>query len=297
MFSDVIINQQFSKFLNKNEKLIFRIFELLKQYKKGIPNTYKYSDKYPPKRSNYKYTDKLYIACILYITLNNSSWTSFIGPIEGKQVHKRFREYCKMKLFKKLFNALIENYLSDIESDFLLTDTSNAYNKQCIELGKGNPYHKNKKSVKISAVTDIKGIPLNISVHEGNKHDTKCFKDDIIKDMSKRILNNRLKRYDKTITLIADKGYDAKIIRELLKKRKVISLIKPNNRNTKDENKKRKLTEAQELIYKKRVRIEHFFSRLKKYPKTNCVYERYINSYENLLLLISSKIITENLNK
>src|SRR4029078_1184367 len=111
MIQKVTINQSFSNFLNKHERIILKLFDLIKSFKNDIPNTYKYSLKYPPKRSNYKYTDKLFIGCILYIILNNSSWISFIVPIPGKQVHKKFKEYCKMNYFKKFFNKSIKEYL------------------------------------------------------------------------------------------------------------------------------------------------------------------------------------------
>lgn len=78
----VDINPLFSKFLNKHEEITLKLFEI-KLFKKNIPNTYKYSKKYPPRRKGYKYTDKLFIGCILYIAINNYSWTAFIGPIEG----------------------------------------------------------------------------------------------------------------------------------------------------------------------------------------------------------------------
>ena len=93
---EIIINQSFSNFLNKHEKVIPKLLDKVKSFKKNIPNTYKYSLKYPRPRKIYKYTDKLFIGCILYIALNNYSWTSFIVLIPGKQVHKRFKEHCKI---------------------------------------------------------------------------------------------------------------------------------------------------------------------------------------------------------
>lgn len=295
MYTKIHINKSFSNFMNKYDKLIIVIFDLLKHIKKDIPNTYQYSIKYPPKRSNYKYTDKLYIACILHITLNNSSWSSFIGPIEGKQVHKRFREYCKYNLFQKLFNKLVKTYLEDSEIDFLLTDTTNVFNKLSIECSKGNPYYKNKKVIKVSAITDSTGIPLNVSVYDGNNHDSKCLQNDIIKIAHNSTLNNKIKKFQNRVTLIADKGYDAKIIKIMLRKRGINSIIKPNNRNTKALHKIRSLNSDQERLYKKRIKVEHLFSWIKKYPKINCIYEKSFESYKNLLLLVCSKIINDNI--
>ena len=48
----------------------------------------------------------------------------------------------------------------------------------------------------------------------------------------------------------------------------------PINKNTKDPHKRRYLTQAQKQIYKNRIKIEHFFGVIKRYPEINCVYER-----------------------
>ncbi len=74
-------NKTFSNFLNKHEQFILKLYNIIASFKKNIPNTYQYSEKYLPPRSNYKYTDKLFIGCILYVSLNNYSWTSSITPI------------------------------------------------------------------------------------------------------------------------------------------------------------------------------------------------------------------------
>jgi len=291
MMNEVFINRHFSNFLNKHENIILNIFDTLKTFKNDIPNTYKYSYKYPPKRNNFKYTDKLYIGCILYITLNNRSWLSFIGPIEGKQVHKRFREYCKYNLFEDTFNTTIDKYLNGNSFNLLLTDTTNIYNKQSVEVTNKNPYHKNKRSIKVSAITDGYGIPLNINVYDGNMHDSKCIIKDIDDITKNNTINDKIIKMNEKITMIADKGYDSKNIRRLLRKKRIIPLIKPNNRNTRDESKKRSLNVNQEKIYKKRIKVEHFFGIIKKYPKINSVYEKTIKSYTNLLFIVSSMLI------
>jgi hypothetical protein len=83
MIYEVFINKQFSRFLEKYDYFVDKLFHKLKLFKNDIVNAYVFSSKDPPKRKNYKYTDKLFLGCILYIVLNNCSWTSFIGPIDG----------------------------------------------------------------------------------------------------------------------------------------------------------------------------------------------------------------------
>jgi transposase len=292
MFHQIHINKSFSKFLNKYNRIILEAFNVIRSFKGDIPNTYQYSHKYPPKKITYKYTDKLYIACMLYISINNSSWTSFIGPIEGKQVHKRFMEYSKNKIFKRLFDLAKLNYLlSEPDTNTILADTTNIVNKQSIEINHRNHYNKNKKTIKISAITDNKGSPLHISVMDGNVHDMKCFDKDIDEFTKKKEIIDKLRRAGKRVILIADKGYDSQRIRNKLKKNNMKPLIKPNNRNTKDKTKIRTFNRHQEKMYKNRIKIEHFFGIIKRYPKVNSVYEKTMNSYLNIVLLVSAMIL------
>ena len=281
--------KSFSDFLNKYDKIILKLFNIVASFKKHCPNTYQYSIKFPPLRSNFKYTDKLFIGCILHVSLNSSSWNSFIGPIPGKQIHKKFMEYSKLGVFKQLFNDAIKEY-SDKSNNFDLisTDTSTIHNKNCTELRHKIPYLKNKKCLKISTIVDSIGTPLCFSIHDSGNNDCKIFNKDFIEVVSnKRIF----RKFNKKTTLLADKGYDTRAIRNKIKESKIKCIISCNNRRTIDPNKKRYLTDSESLIYKKRVKVEHLFGIIKRHPKINCVYEKTLRSYENLLFLVASKII------
>ncbi len=293
MIHDVHINKSFNDFLNKYEKIILKIFDIVKSFKKHIPNTYKYSLEYPPLRSNFKYTDKLFIGCILYITLYNSSWTAFIGPIPGKQVHKRFKEYCLNGCFETLFNTSIKNYLCTNQLDknnknIISVDTSNIHNRNCYEIKSKNPYMKNKKCVKVSSFVDSKGTPLHLSINESITHDSKIF----INDFNKISKNDTLKRkFHRNTLILADKGYDTKSVRNIINESKMKHIIPYNKRNTKDKTKIKELSLDEKKIYRNRIKVEHYFGIIKKYPKINVIYEKLLTSYYNILLLVSSMIL------
>jgi len=342
----IIFNKTFSNFLNKHEEIILKLLNIVKSFK-NTPNTYQYSLKHPPLRSNYKYTDKLFIGCILYIILNSCSWISFIGPIPGKQVHKKFMEYSKNNYFSVLFEKSLKEYLnSDVTDKLKITsiDTTTIYNKQSTEIKSRIPYNKNigmqpikiglqylyssrnsdqrsgsgaKRAAKISAITDhygksyfycdaIKigfshhtcdpqgyGVPLGIHVTDSNVHDTKSFES----TLNKILINDTIKKNRKIITMLADKGYDSKHIRNKLSRLRMKCIISYNKRNTKDPAKINKLTIHQQKKYKKRVRVEHYFGRIKRYPKVNCVYEKTLSSYANIVLMISSMMIQNKISK
>jgi hypothetical protein len=87
------INVRFKKFLEEYDKIISLLFNILKTYKPKIIDSYTYSIEQPPPHPLYKYTDKLYLACILFIILYCPTWESFLGPIAGDQVNKRHLQY------------------------------------------------------------------------------------------------------------------------------------------------------------------------------------------------------------
>lgn len=288
MIQKLTFPKAFSSFLESNKKTINIMFSIVSSFKKHIPDSYQYSDKHPPLLEHYKYTDKLYIGCILHIAKNSHSWNSFLGPIPGKQVHKRFREYINYGYFSELFNVSIKNYISlKDEIHLLSTDSTNIFNKSCIELHTRNPYFKNKKSCKVSTIVDSKGSPLSLSISDSDEHDSKQF--EVV--FNNMITNEDVKdKIKENTTLLGDKGYDSLKVRTTIRNSKIKPIISYNKRNCKNVAKIKKLTEEESKIYKSRIKVEHFFSIIKRYPKINNVYEKTINSYFNLVFLIAASI-------
>lgn len=73
-------------------------------------------------------------------------------------------------------------------------------------------------------------------------------------------------------------------------------IIKPNNRNRKKEN-KIYLTSKQWKIYRKRQIVEASFAWAKDYPVINQLYEKTISSYNGLLQLVNSIILSKKIIK
>ena len=104
------IHPKLQKFFDKNDEVISVMFSVLKKIKPNIVDAYSYSTKNKPPNIRYKYTDKLYLGCILYIVQYNIGWESFLGPIynfPGPQVGKRHREYLSKKVYSKFFKENI----------------------------------------------------------------------------------------------------------------------------------------------------------------------------------------------
>jgi len=293
------IPERLMKFFQKHNESISLFFSILKQVKPHIPDTYTYSEDYPPPHPRYKYTDKLYIGCIFYITKYNSSWESFIGPIPGKQVHKQHMEYLKHDIYSKFFNESLTQYLNANEKrhknnvKYISIDSTTINNKLCEELDKHNPCNKNRKGIKISSIVDSNGTTLVSSVNDSSKHDSKFVEENLEQLIKNKLINNAIKRAKNKTIFLADSAYDTIKIRELLEKMNIRCIIMPNNRGTKDPAKLRSLTKTEEEKYENRLKSEHNFAIMKKFPKINCIYERTQQSYFCLVLLTSG-IINHN---
>jgi len=147
------------------------------------------------------------------------------------------------------------------------TDTSTFYNKYNIDNVERNKYFKNKKVMKLSFITNKKGIPLNIDLFKGNLNDMNIF--------NKQLDNLKIGLIDKKSTIfMADSGYDSIKLRSKLNNIFYKSIIPFNKRNTKDKNKIKTLTNEEKKLYKSRITIENTFLLLKKYRIFEIVYEK-----------------------
>jgi hypothetical protein len=294
--TDIIIPKRLQKFFNDHEIVINTIFNILKKYKPNIVDAYLYSSENRPPHPKYKYTEKLYLGCILYVIKYGVTWESFIGPIPGKQLNKRHNEYInRYDIYSKFFNYSLKKYLKTHNIKYLSIDSTIVNNKNCSEFNGRLPYNKNRKGGKIEVIGDDKGSPLIFSISESTKHDSKIAINDINKLSTNKIINEALKKTKGHPYILADSGYDSSNLKEKLKIIHFKGIIKPNNRNTKHA-KKRKLSKSDNKKYKKRITIEGFFGIIKKYPKINCIYERKIVSYNGLISFLFGAILLGRIN-
>lgn len=107
--------------------------------------------------------------------------------------------------------------------------------------------------------------------------------------------NSKVNRYKQNF--LADGGYHSEANKKYLKESGYVPIIAYNKRNTRDKEliRKNKLTANEERIYKKRRIIESTFSWMKNYPVINQNYQKTIESYKGLLLLVSSRIISKRI--
>ena len=286
-------NSRFKKFLKEYDYTISLLFDILKKYKPKIIDAYQYSIDQPPPHPLYKYTDKLFLACILFCVLYCPTWESFLGPIPGEQVNKRRLMYIQYDIFKKFFDTATQVSISELERKhkntikYVNIDTTINNNKLCKDITKHLPINKNRKGAKVSFLVNNRGIILSILIDDSSVHDSKFAIQHINDFFRKKRILKLIKKHKNKIYFLADSAYDNNEIKKTLNKINIRFIIKPNNKNTKDPHKRRYLTQAQKQIYKNRIKIEHCFGIIKRYPKINCVYERTLKSYEGNIFLIA----------
>jgi hypothetical protein len=293
-------NGCFSKFTRDYKIYIDALFNIVKsikdtdQYK--LIDSYEFTIQNPPPRPCCKYTDKLYVACILYILIKQATWTNFNGPIPGKQVHKRRVEYSKIYVYQQYYESILKEYLDNARpkaNKYLSADSTTISNQYCSEVSKHNPRNKNRKGVNISTVINDDNVPIILSCHDSTYHDVNSLTDDLSNIKNNPTLMNNIPVNNDKIYILADSAYDSKNLKTKIREMKMIPIVPPNKRNTKNPNKLKGkiLTRNEKHIYRKRIHVEHFFRTLKKNIKLSHVYEKTIKSFHGLCLLAASNHI------
>lgn len=256
-------------------------------------------------------------------------------PIKGKYLNTIHNRYVDDHVYEAINEQLKNKYLmkgreqklkyQSIDSSFipnkggsvknnnhLLSDRTKRKNNKIKSMNEQNPTNKQKKEetfidynkyngrkkyFKISVLTDSYGVPLTSTIIQSKESDNIS----LIKTINGMSINlntlknskiNRYKQY-----LLADSGYDSHKNKRFLKKLGYTPVIKYNKRNTKDKTiiKKNKFTKEENKIYKKRSIIESFFSWIKNFPVINQNYQKTVKSYNGLLLLASSILISKKI--
>ena len=131
---------------------------------------------------------------------------------------------------------------------------------------------------KIHVAVESNGLPVSIVASPANVHDSTRFID-VMESISDFVDDDMM---NQTVSVYADKGYDANLIREYLKNRNIISCI-PFRKNS-------KLSENKSYNKYNSVRyvVERFFAWLKNgFHRTRIRYERNCENYLGFVYLAS----------
>ena len=244
------------------------------------------------KTKNRKYSNKTLIKCIIDILKDGISFRN-IGKYKKIYWQTIYKFYCKLiqnNVIKIIFDNIVNDYnKKNINNNIFITDTTLIPNKLGINDIGYNPQYPKHKSCKISIISDINGIPLNINCSAGNVNDSKILYNqlDDLQNTNSYLLNNNN-------ILLGDAGYDSNKIRDKLNTIKFGKLLAAKNkRNIKNKIKLEsiKLSLEEKKILKKRIKIEHTNAHLKQYKRVSIRYDKYISHYINFIYLACINII------
>ncbi len=207
--------------------------------------------------------------------------------IPGKTVYFHYQRFLKAGIFKKVYIQLLHKYSSTHRTrkfKYVSVDSSMFNNLNGMQKAKRNPLVKSKKVTKLSALVDVNGIPFSLLLADGTKSDVK---------IASQHFDDLLIRREKLETIpkyfLADAGYDCKDFKEMLKENAYTPIIWKNRRNSKAEIVKMNKTERKH--YKKRICVENYFCKLKKFRRLLTRVDRYENTFMNYIYLASSIIL------
>ena len=258
---------------------------------------------------NQKYSIEDYVTEIIQFLNNETYWTRHIGKINGKLLNSKHNEFVKHNIYELAYQHILNlhlqrNKISKLK--YCSTDVLFIKNKGIIfhglnesnkKLGRCK-YYKNKRGIKVSVIVDSFGIPINLNTLFGNFHDSMAFRNTF--NPESFITESSKPKY-----FLADSAYDSNDIRTTLINHNFIPLIDVNKRNSKsnttttnDRLYKSSLNKMKyKKVYKKRSKVEHYFSWLTRYPKMNMVVESTIESFKGLVYLAASLVLTKKINK
>ena len=244
------------------------------------------------KTKNRKYSNKTLIKCIIDILKDGISFRS-IGKYKNIYWQTIYKFYCKLiqnNVIKIIFDNIVNDYnKKNINNNIFITDTTLIPNKLGINDVGYNPQYPKHKSCKISIISDINGIPLNINCSAGNVNDSK-----ILYNQLDDLQNSDIYLLNNNNILLGDAGYDSNKIRDKLNTIKFGKLLAAKNkRNIKNKIKLEsiKLSLEEKKILKKRIKIEHTNAHLKQYKRISIRYDKYISHYINFIYLACINII------
>lgn len=237
-----------------------------------------------------KFDLSAYLTDILYVLKTGISWRDLKSVINWNSVYKVYCKLVRFNILEKSYNSLLSQYLSKSKQSKLnciLTDTTFINNKNGSELIGYNTFYSRKKGTKISLITDSKGIPIDVKCYKGNMYDSNILEDQLETIGNSPIGDNHNTQYKKHF--LADAGYDSNKIREKLKSLGYTPLIARNKRNNR--RKIPKMAKKDKKVFKKRIKVEHTFGKIKSNKRILNRYDKKIANFIGFVYLALIKIL------
>lgn len=229
---------------------------------------------------------------IFYFSNCLLSYSNYRGPMNNKSLNWHVNKFAKRKILEDYYKFSLNRYFKSNLTGKLKYQSVDSFfipNKYGVTRIGRNKFYKSKRGTKISIITDNLNVPISLQIEAGNLSDKSL----LIDNLNNFYINTKtyhLKDSNKHKQhFLADKGYDFKDIRQILKNKGYQLLIDFNKRNTKDPSKIKKFSKKQKILYKKRIHIERLFSHLKYSVKRILI--RFDKKIETFRLFVFISVI------
>ena len=158
----------------------------IKEYIINTINSKQYKNIFYNKTSNRKYDIDLLLDSIIYILKNGISYRAFINMISiinntnndikfpyYTTIYKFYNKLIKYNIINITYTKLVNKYINKNKCNKFIMDSTFITNKLGIDYIGFNKLIPKHSTSKISLITDIKGIPININLSKGNINDAK----------------------------------------------------------------------------------------------------------------------------
>ncbi|MFO1256878.1 MAG: IS5 family transposase [Gammaproteobacteria bacterium] len=185
-------------------------------------------------------------------------------------IFQKFNRWSSKNKLVKIFKSLVQD--PDLEWTFIDASIVRAHQHSAGAASKENQAIGKSvggNTTKIHMAVDAYGFPIEFDLTGGEVHDCKAAPE----------LIEKLPAADYTI---ADKGYDSKQVRELIRKKASIPVI-PRKKNSKTGN-----ADIDWSLYKYRHLVENIFARLKHFRAIATRYDKLKRNYASMLAIACS---------
>ena len=216
--------------------------------------------------------DRRVLNGICWVLRSGAPWRDLpdnFGPYTT--CYNRFVRWRRAGVWAKIMSALAEAHDAAVQ----MIDTSIVRVHQhgaCITRNRKQSMGRSRGGLtsKIHAVVDTNGLPVRLALTAGEAHDN-------------RLAGRLLSRLKSGTMLLADRGYDADRIRDLVHQRRAWAKIPP----------KRNRTEAlcfSPYLYKARNLVERFFNKIKHCRRVATQYDKLAANYLAFIQLASIRL-------
>jgi len=120
-------------------------------------------------------SDAMALSAIYYMCRTGCQWAALdlaFPQVSYKTIYHRFTTWSKRRIFEGAFYDMAKTHHANHERRALITDCSHVKNVKGSDVTGKNHADRARKSTKVSILVDALGIPLGMTVHPGNRHDS-----------------------------------------------------------------------------------------------------------------------------